>query len=77
MVGTEILVAPVLCPLCLDVRAYLPAGQWTLIWGQRVFSDAGWVIVAAPLGKPAVFVRGTPDNHSPYTTGLLELAANV
>ena len=56
LLGTELLVAPVLDPGRDQVRVYLPAGGWVHLWtGQPV--AGGWQTVQAPLGKPAVFFR--------------------
>ena len=59
LLGTELMVAPVLDQGADHVRVYLPAGQWTHLWtGETVGSAAGmWKEISAPLGKPAVFYR--------------------
>lgn len=61
LVGTEILVVPVLDKGKNKVKAYFPFGEdrpWLHIWTGRIYSDQGsesWV--EAPLGYPAVFVK--------------------
>ncbi|NDJ84838.1 MAG: alpha-glucosidase [Chloroflexi bacterium] len=58
MVGTELMVAPVLDPETTSVEVYLPAGEWVHVWTGETYGDpaAGTrVEVAAPLGQPAVF----------------------
>lgn len=70
--GRDVLVAPVLDAGASSVRAYLPAGSgaWRHVFGKGDVDggdlgagdfDAGdtgrWVRVAAPLGRPGVFVR--------------------
>ena len=60
MVGSELMVAPVLDPGEETVRVYLPAGRWVHLWsgGSYGSSDRGiWRTVEAPVGKPAVFFR--------------------
>ncbi|MFP4345321.1 MAG: alpha-glucosidase [Anaerolineales bacterium] len=60
LVGTELLVAPVLDPETEEVEVYLPGGRWVHLWsGQRyeVETEGLWVTVPAPLGEPGVFYR--------------------
>jgi alpha-glucosidase len=45
LVGSELLVAPVLDPGVEKVRVYLPAGRWVHVWSDRV-------TVEAPMGRP-------------------------
>lgn len=64
MVGSELLVAPVLDAGRDRVRVYLPAGRWTHLWSGTTYGDTQrgtWITVDAPLGQPAVFFRaGSP-----------------
>ncbi|MGF1471258.1 MAG: alpha-glucosidase [Rubrobacteraceae bacterium] len=63
MVGSELMVAPVLDAETGWVEVYLPAGRWVHLWSGQVYgSDAGLrTIVEAPLGEPAVFYKeGSP-----------------
>jgi alpha-glucosidase len=58
MVGTELMVAPVLDPDRDAVDVYFPAGAWVHLWtGSRYGSSQRGVYetVPAPLGEPAVF----------------------
>lgn len=61
MVGSEILVVPVLDKGMKKVKAYFPAGEtsnWQHIWTGQVFSEKGsetWV--EAQIGYPAVFIK--------------------
>jgi hypothetical protein len=59
MLGSSLLVAPVLRPGASRVRVYLPAGEWVhLLTGERFGSPASggrWETVAAPEGTPAAF----------------------
>ncbi len=60
LVGSELLVAPVLGPGVKQARAYLPAGRWVHVWSDQVYGEerqGTWVTVPAPLGQPAVFHR--------------------
>jgi len=65
MLGSSILVAPVLDPGETEVRVYLPAGNWVHLWTGRIYRtpyEGRWVTVPAPLGKPGVFFQeGSPD----------------
>lgn len=61
LVGTEILVVPVLDKGKKNVKAYFPVGEssnWQHIWTGKLFTEQGceaWV--EAPIGYPAVFVK--------------------
>lgn len=73
--GPHVLVAPVLDPGAVAVRAYLPAGSgtWKHLFGGGSLdaSEHGrWVEVPAPLGSPGVFVRP----GAPLVAGLEALA---
>ena len=60
MVGTKLMVAPVLDPGTDAVEVYLPAGGWVHLWtGDRYgSSDRGvYETVSAPIGEPAVFFK--------------------
>lgn len=58
MVGRDLLVAPVLRPGQNSVEVALPAGEWTHLWsGARFVGGRRAARVAAPLGRPPVFVR--------------------
>ncbi|KAJ8537152.1 hypothetical protein K7X08_035553 [Anisodus acutangulus] len=65
LVGTEILVVPVLDKGRENVKAYFPIGEsasWKHIWTGKLYSTQGseaWV--EAPIGYPAIFVKeGSP-----------------
>ncbi|KAK7840700.1 alpha-xylosidase 1 [Quercus suber] len=61
LVGTEILVVPVLDKGKKNVKVYFPVGEssnWQHIWTGKLFTEQGceaWV--EAPIGYPAVFVK--------------------
>ncbi|GLT88090.1 hypothetical protein SLE2022_061300 [Rubroshorea leprosula] len=61
LVGTEILVVPVLDKGKKDVKAYFPTGEacpWQHIWTGRLYKKPGCEVwVEALLGYPAVFVK--------------------
>jgi sulfoquinovosidase len=60
MVGSDLMVAPVLDPGEEEVEVYLPAGRWVHLWSGRGFGSNGRgvrVTVSAPIGEPAVFYR--------------------
>lgn len=58
LLGSDVLVAPVLHPDHNRVRLYLPEGSWTHLWSGRTYdSDGQWIEVAAPIGQPAAFYR--------------------
>jgi alpha-glucosidase len=56
--GDAILVAPITRPGVEYRHVYLPAGSWFHFWtGERVDGPAH-ILAHAPLGRPAVYVRG-------------------
>ena len=60
MVGSELMVAPVLDPGERSVEVYLPAGRWVHLWSGRDYGSPGAGVkatVEAPVGEPAVFYR--------------------
>ncbi|CDP09576.1 unnamed protein product [Coffea canephora] len=60
LVGTEILVVPVLDKGKETVKAYFPAGEsclWKHIWTGNLYSHGTEAWIEAPIGNPAVFVK--------------------
>ncbi|CAN1173482.1 yihQ [Linum perenne] len=61
LVGTEIMVVPVLDKGKKEVKAYFPKaerGSWEHVWSGKVYEEVGFEAwVDAPVGYPAVFVR--------------------
>ncbi|GAB4481392.1 MAG: alpha-glucosidase [Anaerolineae bacterium] len=60
MVGSELMVAPVLDPGTDRATVYLPAGRWVHVWTGRLYGseDQGVTITVEALpGYPAVFYR--------------------
>jgi alpha-glucosidase len=65
LLGSSLLVAPVLDPGREAVRVYLPPGNWVHLWTGRIYRtpyEGSWVTIPAPLGWPGVFYQeGSPD----------------
>lgn len=60
LVGSELLVAPVLDPNTKTVEVYLPRGEWVHLWTGDVkgsSASGSRIKVDAPPGKPAVFFK--------------------
>ena len=60
MVGSELMVAPVVDPGRRTVTIYLPAGRWVHLWSGKTHGSttAGlYETVSAPIGEPAVFYK--------------------
>ncbi|KAM7271509.1 hypothetical protein ACFE04_030723 [Oxalis oulophora] len=61
LVGSEILVVPVLDKGKKNVKAYFPSGEncsWIHIWSGEMYKSLGCEdLVEAPIGYPAVFVK--------------------
>jgi alpha-glucosidase len=65
LIGSEIMVVPVVDEGDHDVNAYLPAGDWVHVWTGGVYTsepDGRWhENVPAPMGQPGVFYKqGSP-----------------
>lgn len=76
LVGTELLVAPVLDSETATVDVYLPAGEWVHVWTGETYGDAenGMMItIDAPLGMPAVFYRAGSEVGAQFVANLVEL----
>ena len=56
LLGSELLVAPVVEPGASTRALWLPEGDWIHLWSGERFSG-GSVTVAAPMGHPPVFYR--------------------
>jgi alpha-glucosidase len=60
MVGSELMVAPVLDPGEDAVEVYLPAGRWVHLWSGEEYGsleEGVYETVRAPVGEPAVFYK--------------------
>ena len=57
MLGSDILVAPVLAKKEFKVKVYLPAGEWEHLFFKTKYTGGQWHEVAVPYGQPAAFVR--------------------
>jgi alpha-glucosidase (family GH31 glycosyl hydrolase) len=60
MVGSELMVAPVLDPGEDMVEVYLPAGRWVHLWSGRKYGSSRrglYETVRASVGEPAVFYK--------------------
>ena len=55
LLGTDLLVAPVLEEGQTERTLYLPAGSWTHVWTGEAHDGPGWVTVDAPIGEPPLF----------------------
>ncbi|XP_065856529.1 uncharacterized protein [Euphorbia lathyris] len=61
LIGTEILVVPVLDKGKQNVKAYFPEGEtcsWKHVWSGKLFTEEGSEVwVEAPVGYPAIFIK--------------------
>jgi alpha-glucosidase len=58
MIGTDLLVAPVVKPDLTQRAVYLPKGVWYDYWTNKKYSGGVTIQVAAPLETVPMFVRG-------------------
>ena len=70
LLGTDLLIAPVIEAGAQRRRAYLPAGaRWRHLWSGKEWPGGAEAEVEAPIGRPPVFVRdGSP--HAALFAGL-------
>ncbi len=76
LVGTDLLVVPVLDAGRKAVDAYFPKGRWVHVWTGETYGDAGKGIhqaVAAPIGKPTVFYKDVSNVGPQFTEHLRNL----
>ena len=60
LLGSELLVAPVIKPGENSRTLWLPEGNWVHLWSGESFGG-GFATVDAPMGKPPVFyMAGSP-----------------
>ena len=57
MLGSDLLVAPVLEYGARSRRVYLPPGQWRHAWTGDLHPGGQWLEVPAPLEQIPVFIR--------------------
>ena len=69
LLGSELLVAPVIKPGEDSRTLWLPEGNWVHLWSDEGFGG-GFVTVDAPMGKPPVFYRAA----SPWAALFRDLA---
>lgn len=57
MLGTDLLVAPVIQPGVSTLKVYLPPGIWKFIWDKQEYDGHRFHNVIAILGKPPAFYK--------------------
>lgn len=63
LLGSQVLVVPVLSAGMTEREFYLPAGDWYHLWeGQRIESDGEHLTMSAPIGEPLVLLRDDFDD---------------
>ena len=71
--GPDVLVAPVWQAAQTERRLYLPQGtNWVHVWTAQTFTGGRDIIVAAPLGQPAVFYD-SESAFAPLFAGLRDM----
>jgi len=58
LLGDSLLVAPITRPGVEHRHVYLPRGTWVQWWTGEVVTGPAHVLAHAPLGRPALYVRG-------------------
>lgn len=57
LLGDDLLVHPVVEKGATKVQGYFPHGEWESVWTGGTINGGDQVLVDAPIGKPAVYVR--------------------
>lgn len=57
LLGDDLLVHPVVEQGATQVLGYFPEGTWENVWTGDIINGSDKVLVGAPLGQPAVYVR--------------------
>ncbi len=73
LIGSDVLVAPVVDKGQTKVTVYLPAGKWVHAWSGKAYGRNGAgmnVTVDAPIGTPAFFLRSGSDGEKLVKSGL-------
>jgi alpha-glucosidase len=74
MVGSEMIIAPVVDEEQARVHVYLPEGKWTHLWsGEQYRADQNGlrIEVDAPIGQPAVFTRTGSEVETTFRENLI------
>lgn len=73
MIGADFMVAPVLEPGAVSVDVYLPKGSWTHVFTGQVHrhKQGKSIVVAAPIGTPAVFYKTESKSGQQFRQALL------
>jgi alpha-glucosidase (family GH31 glycosyl hydrolase) len=77
MVGSSMMVAPVLSPSTTYVKVYFPKDAQKVTWrhvsGNYYPGDGTYQTIYAPLGQPAIFIK-EPRGDDGLLDGLLDYA---
>ncbi len=57
LLGSQLLIAPILEPGVRSRHVYLPSGRWYDFWSDRCYTGPAEILVEAPLNLMPVFVR--------------------
>jgi alpha-glucosidase len=65
MLGSELLVAPVMMPRQKKIKVILPEGHWRCLWTGKAYTG-GEHILAAPIGQPPAFFKQDSRNQETF-----------
>ena len=75
MLGSELMVAPVLAKNVEERTVYLPAGSWVHLWSGEVLGNEAEgtnIVQSAPVGSPPVYYRQGSSAGEALATALSE-----
>ncbi|MDQ6842874.1 MAG: glycoside hydrolase family 31 protein [Bacteroidota bacterium] len=57
MLGSELIIAPVVEEHADTKEVYLPEGEWKYLWDDKMYQGKHWVTVKAPVDEIPVFIK--------------------
>lgn len=74
LLGSQLLVAPVMTSGATERRLYLPRGEWTHLWSGEVHESTGeFITLPAPIGEPLALMR----QDMPYRAELMSVGVEL
>ena len=70
MLGTSLLIAPVIEPDSASQKIYLPEGAWINFWSNEEFSGKQWIEVQTPINEIPVFMKAEDSKELKFELGL-------
>ncbi len=80
MLGSELIVAPVIEEKATTKELYLPEGEWLYYWTNESYQGKNWIKVRAPVNRIPLFIKKNTSSNTMKdflnATRVLKLALN-